>query len=392
MRIRVLHFAGIINRFDIIDTILTGLDRHKFEIYALTGVAPRQTGAYLPRERYETTCLSTKITRGNSVRLLRMLLCQLTSLRPHIIHAHHYTENLIASVAARLARVPCYIIGRHYSDHIYFLTRGLKRRTFLAGERFCNTVASNIAVPTEAVARILTERQGVPARKVAVIPFAWDSRRCRPSSQEAPARLRREHGLDGRYVVLFCGRLSAEKGVTHLMHAIPVARAANSAFRLVVVGDGPERLALQGLARRLGVEDVVCFTGWRDDALDWIAAADLIVNPALCESWCQVLCEALGFGKPVIMTPVGAAPEIIGNNQRGRLVKTGDSDGLGKAICELMADPELGRHLGELGGRHIAENLLAEKTASLYEELYESALAAATSYGRSSQTASPAVY
>src|SRR5919205_1113387 len=99
-KIRVLHFAGIINRYDIIDSVLTRLDRSRFEVRALTGVPPRQTGAYTSNE--------------------------------------------------------------------YYLTRGLKRKTFLALEGFSNRTADRIAVPAHDIARLLTERQNVPREKIEV--------------------------------------------------------------------------------------------------------------------------------------------------------------------------------------------------------------------------------
>src|SRR5205823_4906391 len=115
----------------------------------------------------------------------------------HVLQAHHYLENVLATVAVRVARVPCYIIGRHYSDHIYFLTRGLKRRAYLGVEGLCNHAASYVAVPATDVARLLTEEQRVPAEKVVTIPFGLDFRKYQPSSPGAPEALRREHGLEG---------------------------------------------------------------------------------------------------------------------------------------------------------------------------------------------------
>jgi len=118
----------------------------------------------------------------------------------------------------------------------------------------------------------------------------------------------------------------------------------------------------------------VQFVGWRSDAMDWIAASDLVVHPALCESWCQVLFEALAFTKPVIMTPVGAAPEVIGNDERGRLIPPGDSNAIARAITELMNDRELGRSLAESGRAYIYQNMGADRAARNYEELYYEAL------------------
>jgi glycosyltransferase involved in cell wall biosynthesis len=150
-----------------------------------------------------------------------------------------------------------------------------------------------------------------------------------------------------------------------------------------MLGNGPEEKHLRQLSKDLGLESVVRFVGWRDDAVDWIAAADVVVQPSLCESFCQVLVEALAFRKPVIMTPVGAAPEIIGNNERGRLVPPRDSKAIAMALSELMQQPELGVKLGALGRSYIEENLTPGQTARQYEELYETVNREAAAAGRS---------
>src|SRR5262249_9143383 len=211
--------------------------------------------------------------------------------------------NIIASLVVKIARVPCYIIGRHYSDHIYYLTRGLKRRAFLAAESFCNKTATRIAVPTQGVANLLAEVQGVPREKLAVIPFGLDFDKYRPSSSDAPSRIRSEYGLNDKYMVLTCSRLNPEKGLEVLLKAIPQVVKHNSEFGLVMVGKGAAEGALLKLSREPGLEGTVQFVGWRNDAMDWMAAADLVVHPAFCESWCQVLFEALALNKPIIMTP-----------------------------------------------------------------------------------------
>ncbi len=369
--IRVLHFAGIINRYDIIDTVLTRLDRRRFEISALTGVPPRRTGPYRREEEYRTKCLGFSFNRRAYPRMIFALLKEIRRFRPHIVQAHHYDENIVAAVAVRLARVPCYVVGRHYSDHIYALTRGMKRKVFLAGEGICNRAATRIAVPAESVARLLTETQGVPGSKVTVIPFGLDFDSYRTSSADAPSKIRREHALKGKYLILTSCRLNPEKGLEYLLQAMPQIKARNCEARLVLVGNGPHESALRRLSCQLGVDDVVRFVGWRNDALDWIAAADVVVQPSFCESFCQVLMEALAFAKPMVMTPVGAAPEVIGDNQRGRLVPPGDSQAIAAAITELMDDRDLAQRLGALGKSYLHRHLGADLTARRYEQLYE---------------------
>lgn len=368
--IRVLHFAGIINRFDIIDTVLTRLDRNRFEVFALTGSPPRQVGAYPLGTDYPTRCLNFEFTRSNYLRMFRSLVEEVKRVRPHILQVHHYDANLVASAVVRVLGLRSYVIGRHYSDHIYFLTHGLKQKLFLEGENFSNRTADKIAVPSLEVAQLLIQKQGVPKEKVAVIPFGLDFDKYRTSSADAPQRLRREFHLQNKYFILACCRLSPEKGLDYLIRAFVRVRTQNQDARLVFVGNGSFELELRSLSHSLGLDDAVTFVGWRDDALDWIAAADLVVQPSFAESFCQVLFEALGFAKPVIMTPVGAAPEVIGDNERGRIIPKGDSAAIASAICELMQDRQLGNELGRLGQSFIYQNMGADRTARLYEQLY----------------------
>jgi len=372
--IRALHFSNAIYPYDVVDTAITRFDKAKIDLRALTGLSAPPAGDYKVGEKYEVECLGYKFERRNYSKMFLALTSKIRSFRPHVLHAHGYDENLIASLAVKVTRVPCYVIGRHYSDHIYFLTRGLKRKAYLAAEGFCNKRATRIAVPTEGVARILTELQGVPREKVAVIPFGLDFNKYHPSSPDAPSRLRSEYGLEGKYLALACSRLNPEKGLEYLLRAVPRVRRVNEDFRLVMVGGGARERELRKLCQELGLEDVTQFVGWRNDAMDWIAAADLVAQAALCESWCQVLFEALAFTKPVIMTPVGAAPEVIGNNERGRLVPPRDSDAIADAIIELMNDPELGRSLAEAGRAYIYQTMSADRAARNYEELYRAAL------------------
>lgn len=372
--IRVLHFNNAIYPYDVVDTALTRLDTSKFDILALTGQLAPVAGDYEVGTKYKLHCVNFKFVRPNYLKMFRALVEEIRRFRPHILHAHGYDENIIASVSVKFTRVPRYVIGRHYSDHIYYLTQGVKRKAFLAAEGFCNNTANRIAVPTQGVAQILTDLQGVSAEKVTVIPFGLDFNKYRPSAPEAPRRLRAQYGLEGKYMALTCSRLNPEKGLEYLLRAIPEIKSINPDFRLVMVGSGIFEGELRKLTHELNLDDLVQFVGWRNDVMDWLAAADLVVHPAFCESWCQVLFEALAVGKPVIMTPVGAAPEVIGDNERGRLIPIGDSNAIVAAITELMADRELGRRLGESGKQYIHQHMGADSTARKYEDLYTTIL------------------
>lgn len=368
--LRILHFAGIINRHDFIDSILTKLDRSRFEIAALTAAAPLRREPYADAEAYSTHSLSIPISRRTYGRLVAALVETIRRIRPDIVHAHHYDESFLASLAVRYTRSPALVIGHHYSDHIYYLSSGWRRRLHLMVEAFSNRAAARIVVPAQEVFRILVDRQREPADKVSVIPYGLPLERYRASAPDAAARLRREHGLDGRFVVLACCRLNREKGLEHLLRAVPALTARHPDAAVVLVGDGSYRPDLVRLAAELGIGRAVSFVGWRADALDWLAMSDVIVQPSMCESYCQVLVEALAFAKPVVMTPVGAGPEVIGDNERGRLVPKGDSLAIAAALDELASDRTLGPRLGGAGHAYVRAHMDVARIVQAHEAMY----------------------
>jgi len=369
-RVRVLHFAQTINRSDFIDTVISRLDRERFEVQALVGLPQRRSGPYPPGVPYPIRQLGFGFSYLNLPRALAALRREMRRFRPHVLHAHHFNENLVAAVAARALGLKGYVIGRHYSDHIYFLTRGLKRRLFLAAESFCNRSAARILVPTADVASILVDRQGVPASKVVVIPFALELELMRVSAPGAPETLRTQYGLVGRYVILAACRLSVEKGLDFLLEAMPGILASNPDVRLVLLGGGPYESELRRRTQDLGLGKVVTFVGWTDAALDWIAASDVVVQPSESESYCQVLVEALAMRKPVVMTPVGIAPDILRAGRGGRLIPTQNTGAIVQAVEGLMKLPDLGISLAEAGRRYVLEMMDADAVTQHHERIY----------------------
>jgi glycosyltransferase involved in cell wall biosynthesis len=368
--IRVLHFASIINRHDFIDGCLAALDRRRFDVRAVTLVAPRHTAPYGDGERYPTECFNLSLARRDYPRIVWKLLQAIHDFRPHILHAHHFDEAFLAALALPLAGKPAFVVGRHWTEHVYVQTQGLKRAAVLLVESFFNSRADRVVVPIQSDAELIIRRQQVPRRKVAVIPYGFDFRRCVVSSPEAPARLRREFGFERAYLALACCRLNPEKGLDSLLNALPPIVKEHPEFRLVFVGDGPSRQELEEQMRRLHLEAYVTFAGWRNDAMDWMATADVVVQPSRSESFCQVLVEALGFRKPVIMTPVGAGPDIIGANEHGTLVPIGDSAALTAALRETLADPQRALEKAERGRALVRDQYTPQRAARLHESLY----------------------
>jgi glycogen(starch) synthase len=138
---------------------------------------------------------------------------------------------------------------------------------------------------------------------------------------------------------VFVGRLTRQK---HLDVAIEaVARVPGA--RLLVVGDGPDRLRLEGLTRSSGADGRITFLGSRprDEALALVAGADAALLTSAWENFPHAAVEALSVGVPVVSTAVGGVPEIVRDGGNGLLVPPGSSDAVAAALTRVLEETGL---------------------------------------------------
>jgi glycosyltransferase involved in cell wall biosynthesis len=162
------------------------------------------------------------------------------------------------------------------------------------------------------------------------------------------------------YQILFVGRLVERKGVTHLIDALRRLPAELGA-RLVIIGDGPEREALEAQARAAGLGGRVAIRGRVSDAAlrDAYAASDVLVLPSIVdargdtEGLGVVLLEAMSYGVPVVASDIGGITDIVENDASGVLVPPGDATALAAALERLARDPALAARLGTAGEQRV---------------------------------------
>jgi glycosyltransferase involved in cell wall biosynthesis len=141
-------------------------------------------------------------------------------------------------------------------------------------------------------------------------------------------------------VALFVGNLTDAKGVDVLVVAFARLAAEGACHRLVVVGDGPERGALETSARALGVSEAVDFEGAlpREGVAERMRAADLVALPSRREGLGLVVLEAMACGTPAVASRVGGIPEVLLDPACGRLVAPDDPDALAVGMREVLSD------------------------------------------------------
>ncbi|MFZ1399987.1 MAG: glycosyltransferase family 4 protein, partial [Candidatus Promineifilaceae bacterium] len=195
-----------------------------------------------------------------------------------------------------------------------------------------------------AAASQFLQRRGVPADRIVT------SRQVVPAEQIAlPAQSREELGLANKQVVLYVGYLNSRKGVPTLLQAFQQVAQEND--RLVLVGDGPEKAALQQMAAG---DERIQFPGYLEGAKksSWYAASDLFVLPTRHDPWGLVVNEAMSFGLPIITTEAAGCAELIQEN--GFIVPVDDVNAMAAALNELLKDPTKRRQLGQLSLEYIA--------------------------------------
>ncbi|MBY6004054.1 glycosyltransferase [Salipiger bermudensis] len=149
--------------------------------------------------------------------------------------------------------------------------------------------------------------------------------------------------------LLFVGRMAGVKGVPILLDAVASLKARLPQLRLALIGDGPERAALEARARALG--ETVTFLGYRSqsEVAEALAQSDVFVLPSFAEGVPVVLMEAMAAGVPVVATQIAGIPELVTQWENGVLVPPGDATALAEAIAQLLASADQRRVMGSVG-------------------------------------------
>jgi glycosyltransferase involved in cell wall biosynthesis len=155
--------------------------------------------------------------------------------------------------------------------------------------------------------------------------------------------------------LVFTGRLADVKGVPVLLDATATLTDIPG-LRLTLIGDGPDRAALQARATALGLAGNVTFAGYQTSAAvaALLKTADALVLPSFAEGLPVVLMEAMATSLPVIATQIAGIPELVRDAENGRLVPPGNAPALAAAIRDILSDAARARAMGQAGQARVA--------------------------------------
>lgn len=191
----------------------------------------------------------------------------------------------------------------------------------------------------------------------------------RQSSRSLPAR---------RANVLTVGRLARMKGQAVLLEAISRLERDGIPVQLTVVGDGPERRALAGVARGLGLDGRVDWRGGvgHESMPELYEQADVFCLASFAEGVPVVLMEAMASELPVVATSVAGIPELVDDGVSGILVRPGRPDQLAEALARLIRDPEIRVRMGRAGRRKVLAEYDAHRSGAAIDQIFRRELRA----------------
>lgn len=289
----------------------------------------------------------------NRFDLLPMLahLSAFWQLRPRFVHANLWVPSACryALAAAMLTRG----VRTVAVEHLAFPSAGRRQRWF---KRLLTArLSAHVAVGARVAAEI-AEQYGLDAKRIRVI-----------HNGVPPAAVAAVPRVTPGAIIGSLGRLTSQKAfdaVVRSLQRLPHVTA-------VVVGDGPERRALESLASQLGVAGRLVITGWVDDPRGYLEMMDVFVLPSRFEGLPLAVLEAMRAGRAVVATDVGSVGEAVQHGRTGLLVPQGDTDAFTNAVATLLADRELREAMGARAREVAAERFSSARMARDFEALYD---------------------
>lgn len=291
-----------------------------------------------------------------------------------LVHSHWLLpQGFVAAIAARLLRVR-HVATVHGSD--VFALRG---RLLTALKRFVirqsDIVTVNSSATRAAVAQICPT-----AQHVVRIAMGVSHTQLGEPAGDSPTRERFRRGRGP--LLAFVGRLVDEKGVDDLLHAVAHCQDTLSDITALIVGDGPARVQLEALARRLGIERRICFVGWIPSAqvMQYLSSADIFVGPSrraangAVEGQGLVFIEAMMSGTPVVATASGGIVDVVRHEQTGLLVAERAPQEIARAIIRLVQEPLLAERLKANARALVQSEFTREVSARAFSSAFERAL------------------
>lgn len=351
-----------------VDDLAVGLDNDQFEvifIYLSSADAPEN---HLEKKGHRVYYLSD-IQRLNAMRpyILFRLVRILRQNKINLLHCHAHKPAFYGALAGWfLPRIK--IVA-----HVHGLRRSARMHRKLTNFIFLGRVDRFLTVAKAVRQDLIANNWRIPPSKVNVLENSVDYDKFAESAV-TKSQARQMLGIpENTFVFGTIGRLAPTKGLSYLLEAFATVKKRFPRSYLLLVGEGPEETAYRKLVISLGIQNAVCFAGYRKDIEKILQGIDVFVLSSVAEGMPRVLLEALAAGIPCIGTNVGGIPELI-DEDVGLLVEVKNSTALAEAMMQFIEKDvddfkALSRTVAEKAKNHFSHAVVMEKLKNIYYEL-----------------------
>lgn len=291
---------------------------------------------------------------------------ELRRFRPQVVHCHLSYGLLLGLLLKSITRLPLVHTVPALMDQMrdagFFWMPGLYSRCHSRVDRFFTAYPSELTVRGVLPAKILELEGGVDLE-------ASDAARLH--RREYSGQIRTRLGIPPEAVLLLSvGRLHPSKGHAFALDALATIARNVPQVHWVVLGEGPERSALEARARALGIADRAHFMGFIPEPLPWYAAANLYLRTAILEGDNLSSYQAMALELPVVGFDTGRATDLLGRVGHGTRVPNRDTAALAGAASQILGLPDRGMSIGARGREYAQRHLALRRTVALHETVY----------------------
>ncbi|MEX1229799.1 MAG: glycosyltransferase [Planctomycetaceae bacterium] len=351
-RLRVCHVSLTLCTGGLERLLVDFARHHDRERYELSFVVLQEQGQ--PADDIRSLgceVLSLPLQQMGRWERFRRMTSLVRMLKPDVLHTHNAFPHWYAAVAGKWSGVPVIVHSRHGRR---FGHNWKERLQFAVASRLSDRVVG----VSDDTARLCRDIGHLSSEKVTRI---WNGIDLNRFAYRGPG---------SRPVGISVGRLSAEKDFPTLLRAVSLVHKALPEFRFLLVGDGPEREALETLSHELELDNCLQFLGERRDVPELLSQASVYAGSSLTEGISLTLLEAMAVGLPIVATRVGGNPEIVVPGETGELVDVRDGESLAREMLNLCVNPWQAERYGRQGRMRVEEHFSVQGMVRQYETLY----------------------
>ncbi len=291
--------------------------------------------------------------------------------RLDLLHVHYAIPHSVSAYLARAMlrerRIPI-VTTLHGTD----ITLVGANRSYLPMTRFSIEESDGVTAISEYLRQVTIREFGI-RRPIELIPNFVNCDVFKPADG---ATQREDYAAGTEKILVHLSNFRPVKRVTDVIEIFARVRKRLPA-KLFMIGDGPDRVATEWLARDRGVERDVIFFGKQNQVQSLLNCGDVFLLPSEMESFGLAALEAMACGVPVVCSRVGGVPEVVRDGVEGFLAPVRDTEAMAERALDILEHPDLQRRMGQAARDRALAEFCSTKIIPLYENLYQKVLGSA---------------